>query len=121
MSELTETLAVKACEVIPGDIIHAIGRVTEVFHNGSLTWTIHGLYGTLEMRSDVGFTVTRPVPDPCPRGRMEVKDGYLMLDGKAICHMERETINAYMREMSKRWNLYEDSTTAEIEAGEAGR
>lgn len=115
----TETITISAGQVEVGDTL-TLTVIANSKHDDKYSARISFPFGWVALKPDEPVTVTRPVADPCPRGRMTLEDGMFCVAGSLIASMDREVINAYMREMAKRWNEIESRTTAEIERGQNG-
>jgi hypothetical protein len=122
-----ETIQTTMNRVMVGDRI--LGElVTGVSQESQFVTMIRlsGLKNPARIPSEWPVTISRPVADPCPRGRMGMIDGLLAINGKMVCNMPSEIRNATWDRLIALFNEAEAApvyrSTAEIEAGlEAGK
>jgi hypothetical protein len=125
----TETITVKACEVQVGDAIGAfiVNHVLYVDSKGFCKWMmdLQDKYKAyMEFPRDHLITISRPVADPCPRGRMTRTRtsgfGVTCIDGKQFSEFSADSLGEIHRRMTALWNEAEREpyrTTEEIERG----
>ncbi len=107
----TETITVKACEVIAGDKISG-DFVTKVLPDGCVSLVyMSGLRHAARIPNEWNLTVTRPLPDPCPRGRMTyglmantTSGANVEIGGETVADMTVGRQQAFWERIQKLWN-----------------
>lgn len=111
----TKTIQIPAREVRTIDAVEPIGRIS-VIGSGDGKVNLYGEHGELkEFGFDRMLTVTRPVADKPPSGRMCFSHGWLVLGSTAI--MKVMAVHAQTFEkMMHLWNAELDAPRAELVA-----
>lgn len=117
----TETMTVIACEVKAGDSIHGEQIISVTYEGCVVLIQMSGLKHPARIPIGWLLTISRPVADECPRGRMVRKNGWTIIGNRELGTFERNIRELVWQEIVKLWNEHEDRTTAEIEAGEVGK
>ncbi len=118
----TETIQIPAREVKAGDV-SAWGKVDESGIWDSEDDEVYLVIDWADVILKGGriITISRPLSDPCPRGRMELDaSGAAWIGGRKIGHYSMAEQAAFWRRVVRLFNEAEDatpfSTTEEIEA-----
>jgi hypothetical protein len=120
----TETIQIAAKDVQIGDVID--GRKVHVTGYHPPMMRIYCIIPThetslcIDCPADAMLTISRPVADPCPRGRMSLdSDGYIRIDGEQVVKTRRECVPIIWKRCVALWNEAESAepyrTTEEIE------
>jgi hypothetical protein len=115
----TETLIIPANQVKSGDMTPYGVATTDAVSEFTGTVGFNIGPAILTLSEDHRITISRPVADPCPRGRMTVTpSGVLLIED---CQTFGERWNAAARRIVALWNEAEAATpyrtTEEIERG----
>jgi hypothetical protein len=117
----TETLIIPANQVKSGDMTPYGVATTDAVSEFTGTVGFNIGPAILTLSEDHRITISRPVADPCPRGRMTATPSGVLLIGD--CQTFGERWKAAARRIVALWNEAESAepyrTTEEIEAANA--
>ncbi len=120
----SETMTIRASEVKVGDVSGSVKIVGTRVEGNVVAIEFEKRWDVYRIPSEMEIVVSRPVPDPCPRGRMTIDgDGDLDLNGwNFLCNVGSSGISVAKAAAARRivalWNEAEREpyrTTAEIE------